>query len=413
MRDSYDVIVVGGRVAGAATASQLARAGLDVLVAERAAPGADTSSTHALLGPATEMLRRWGLARTLMAEGTPPVETSTFHYEGSDPIEFDLSSRPLMAPRRRVIDAALATRAGTDGADVVFGSRVTGLVRSDVGDVTGVVLQTGADARTVRARLVVGADGIGSFVARRVGAVRTHTSAESSASVYGYFDGPAADGYHWYFSKHAAAGLIPTNEGLTCVFASTSSRRFAHEIRRDLASGFTRLLGEAAPRLPDGWDAARRVGRYRSYPGAAGFLRRSWGGGWALVGDAGAFTDPMSAHGMTAALRDSVLCADAIVAALDDPTCAPEAWMDYEATRDRLTRPFIDAIDDVAAFRHDMKRVQTAHIAMSKATEHEVAELDTRGWGAWPVRTAIRSQHSVYSPTTGPDRSRPEAASCS
>ena len=70
MRDRYDVVVVGGRVAGAATASQLARAGLDVLVAERNAPGSDTASTHALLGPASELLGRWGLRHRLVAAGT-------------------------------------------------------------------------------------------------------------------------------------------------------------------------------------------------------------------------------------------------------------------------------------------------------------------------------------------------------
>ena len=86
-RPSYDVIVVGGRVAGASTAMLLARAGARVLLLERGRYGTDTLSTHGLMRAGVLQLSRWGLLDRLAAAGTPPVRSTTFRIAGDDRCE--------------------------------------------------------------------------------------------------------------------------------------------------------------------------------------------------------------------------------------------------------------------------------------------------------------------------------------
>ena len=69
--NDYDVVIVGGRVAGASTALLLARAGLRVAVLERSRVGSDTVSTHALMRAGVLQLARWGVLPDLVAAGTP------------------------------------------------------------------------------------------------------------------------------------------------------------------------------------------------------------------------------------------------------------------------------------------------------------------------------------------------------
>ena len=80
MNTTWDVIIVGARVAGASTALLLARAGLRVLCVDRARFGSDTLSTHALMRGGTVQLHRWGLLADIVAAGTPPVRRTVFHY---------------------------------------------------------------------------------------------------------------------------------------------------------------------------------------------------------------------------------------------------------------------------------------------------------------------------------------------
>jgi 2-polyprenyl-6-methoxyphenol hydroxylase-like FAD-dependent oxidoreductase len=79
-RTGWDVVIVGARVAGASTALLLARAGVRVLVVDRARRGSDTLSTHALMRGGVLQLRRWGLLDRVIATGTPPIRRVTFHY---------------------------------------------------------------------------------------------------------------------------------------------------------------------------------------------------------------------------------------------------------------------------------------------------------------------------------------------
>ena len=115
---TYDVIVVGGRVAGASTAMLLARAGARVLLLDRARHGTDTLSTHALMRGAVLQLHRWGVLPAIVAAGTPPVRSTTFTYRSGDltvPIEPRLGVDALYAvldPRIRPPRKSSAPRLG-------------------------------------------------------------------------------------------------------------------------------------------------------------------------------------------------------------------------------------------------------------------------------------------------------------
>jgi flavin-dependent dehydrogenase len=191
----YDVIIVGGRVAGAGTALLLARAGYRVLVVDRCRRGSDTLSTHALMRPAVLQLQRWGLLDAV-ADVTPAQERVVFHY-GDDRVTLEVS-RPLYAPRRTVLDPIIAAAAERAGATLWYGVDVRGLRRDGTGRVIGVRLRDG-DGRIVdlRAPVTVGADGRRSLVARDAGATVTRAGSGVGASVYGYWTGIDAAGFEW------------------------------------------------------------------------------------------------------------------------------------------------------------------------------------------------------------------------
>src|SRR5262249_41701144 len=106
----YDAVIVGARVAGAATAMLLARAGMRVLTIERSAHGSGPLSTHALMRAGVLQLHRWGVLDRIVTAGTPPIRRTTFHY-GAEAISVAIQERDgvdaLYAPRRTVLDATL------------------------------------------------------------------------------------------------------------------------------------------------------------------------------------------------------------------------------------------------------------------------------------------------------------------
>ena len=151
----WDAVVVGARVAGASTAMLLARAGLRVLLLDRARRGSDTLSTHALMRGGVLQLRRWGVLDRVLASGAPPVRRVTFHY-GAECLPISLKAYAgvdaLYAPRRTILDPLLVDSAEEAGAQVRFGHTAVDLVVDSAGRVVGVVVRdpTGA-VRTERA----------------------------------------------------------------------------------------------------------------------------------------------------------------------------------------------------------------------------------------------------------------------
>jgi flavin-dependent dehydrogenase len=270
----HDVVVVGARAAGAATAMLLARAGLDVLVVDRSRAGADTLSTHALMRGGVLQLHRWGLLDDVVAAATPPVRRVTFTY-ADDVVPIRIKPAygvdALYAPRRTILDPLLAGWASAAGAEVRYGTRVTGVTRDATGRVDGVA---GVDrlGRPVRctARWVIGADGASSLVAREVGAPDERRGTGATAVVYGYWSGLGVDEYEWVFRRDACAGAIPTNAGETCVFAAATPARIGRgglNVLRD-------VVAAASPQLAARLDGAVAPDGVRNFGGRPGLMRR-------------------------------------------------------------------------------------------------------------------------------------------
>lgn len=368
----YDVVVVGARCAGAATAMLLARAGHHVLLIDRGRYGTDTLSTHALMRGAVVQLHRWDVLPGVIAAGTTPVRKATFVY-GEDSLSLPIVSRDgidaLYAPRRHVLDRLLVDAAAGAGADVVYGVRLTSLVRSDSGRVNGVVLEDDAGQKyPVMSGVVVGADGLRSTVARLVDAPIYRAGTHATATLYGHWSGLDVDGYGWYFVPGLGAGAIPTNGDQVCVFVSMPGPQFTRLFAHQPYDGFSELLVQVAPALAD---QVARAGRTRllGFPGHPGFFRRSYGPGWALVGDAGYFKDPLTAHGITDALRDAELLASAIGAGTD------AALADYEQQRDEASLELFETTDAIASFSWTLADLRLLHEALARSMAREVKQL--------------------------------------
>jgi 2-polyprenyl-6-methoxyphenol hydroxylase-like FAD-dependent oxidoreductase len=377
--EHYDVVVVGGRVAGASTALLLARAGVRVVVLERTTAGSDTLSTHALMRAGVLQLSRWGLLPAVLTAGTPAVRRTLFHHEDGD---VSVSIRPsagvdaLYAPRRHVVDAIIASAAAEAGAELRHGTVVTELVKDADGRVLGV---RGRDASggafEVRGRLTVGADGIGSVVARSVQAPVERQGRSAGALLYRYVGGLPAEGYEWAYGARAAAGLVPTNGGQACVFVEASPPRVRRMRRQHGPGAFEHLLREVSLEMHERIGAGEAVGGVRAWGGVPGRLRRSWGPGWALVGDAGYFKDPITTHGMTDALRDAELLVRALVPVLTtggDHVEELEALRRYQRQRDALSHELFGVTDEVARFDWDSARIRSLLRRVSSAMSDEV-----------------------------------------
>ena len=372
----YDVIIAGARCAGAATALLLARSGAKVLLVDRQDYGSDTISTLALMRGAVIQLKRWGLASNVIAAGTPAVRSTTFHYEdGAIRVEIkpEHGVDCLFAPRRTVLDPLLVDAARAAGADVRHGVSLSELqFAASGGRVIGASLKDASGAcATVRSAIVIGADGRQSTVAQLVNANIYAKGSHASGVVFGYFQGLDQDGLHWYFARHAAAGVIPTNGG-HCVFAAVPAEQFHTTFRGDVMRGFLRVLEMNSPRLRAVIERARLIGRLRAFGGATSHLRQCNGAGWALVGDAGYFKDPLTAHGMTDALRDAELLSRAVSIG---STQALEA---YQRERDALSLSFLRVTDTIASFSWSVAEVKRLHMELSavmKTEAHHIASL--------------------------------------
>ena len=409
----YDAIIVGARCAGAATALLLARAGLRVLAIDRSAPGTDTLSTHALMRAGVMQLHRWGLGDELEGLQAPPITTSTFYY-GAEAVEVTLKPKhgvsALYAPRRRDLDALLVRAARAAGAHVRHRMSLVGLLRAPDGRVLGAKLRADdGTSHEVRSSLVVGADGIASKVARLLQAPLVRTTHHAGCTIYGHFEGLGLDGYHWHFAEGAAAGAIPTNgsnssnAGAACVFVGLTPADFYGHASRNLDEGFEQALARAAPGLWRRVRQAKRVEALRAFGGHGGFIRKSAGPGWALVGDASYFKDPCTAHGISDALRDAEILARAVLR-------NPVDLRSYQIERDRLCQPLLQISDAIASFEWSYAELKELHRALSREMNRETEHMAAWDQPQSPPATVRERPLAKGFRRAGPDSPRSRSA---
>jgi 2-polyprenyl-6-methoxyphenol hydroxylase-like FAD-dependent oxidoreductase len=376
----HDVVVVGARAAGAATALLLGRLGHDAVLVDRAVFPADTPSTHQLARPGVVQLHRWGLLPAVLASGAPPIRQVTFTADGEsvtlavkDKAGVDL----LLAPRRYILDTLVVEAAIKAGVDVRTGFSVTGVRRDDTGRAVGVCGRDRAGGQAeIEARFVVGADGLGSCVARAVGAAVVENRGDLGSMQYAYFTGLAWSGIELFIAERALAGVFPTHGGQACIWVGTPAAD-ARAARRGSASrteAFTRQLDLAAPDLAARLRTGRRTSPVSGMLRAPNLLRRPFGPGWALVGDAGYHRDPVTGHGLSDAYRDAELLALALHRALCDEAEEYEALSAYHRQRDRALREVFELTCALAGYPPVPEFVALQR-QLSRALDAEAAQL--------------------------------------
>ena len=348
----YDAIVVGARCGGSPTAMLLARHGLKVLLVDKATFPSDVISTHIVWPHGAEVLGRWGLLAKLADTGVPPIcrrmtfDVGPFALHGTIPDAND--GMGGFCPRRRVLDSLLVQAAAESGVEVREGFTVDDLLAH--ADVVEGIRGHGQGAQPVeeRARIVIGADGVHSFVARAVRALEYDRQPTAACGYYSYFSGIEQDDLELYVRDHHAFGGAPTNDGLHLVMVNWPANDFA-TVRADVDACVWRALASApdfAARVRDG----RRQETWYGTAGVPGYLRKPYGPGWALVGDASYNRDPITAQGISDAFIDAeVLVEEAVVPWLSDRGAFAELFAAHEAARNQRVRSMYEFTTQLAA----------------------------------------------------------------
>jgi flavin-dependent dehydrogenase len=311
----YDVIVVGARCAGSSLAMLLARSGARVLLTDRATFPSDTFNGHYIHPAGVRSLQSWGLLDRVLTPGGPrPVHTVRMDYESiafTGRFGWPDGQRALaLAPRRHRLDALLVDAAAEAGAEVRQAFAVEDLVW-DGQRVVGIRgRQRGGAGVEERADVVVGADGLHSLVASKVGAQAYEVEPAHTCVYYSHWADLPPAGLEIWLRPGRYALSFPTDAGLTCVAIGWKRDEFAR-VRANVEAEFLSEV-ERLPELAARMAAGRRVEPLRGTADLPTYLRVPYGPGWALVGDAGCRVDPITGEGITDAFRDAEFLAQAI-----------------------------------------------------------------------------------------------------
>ncbi len=367
MSTQYDAIVIGARCGGAPTAMLLARAGHRVLLVDKATFPSDTMSTHLLHPPGVAALRRWGVLERLEATGCPPVHVYDFDL---GPLSVSGSPRPVngearaFVPRRTVLDALLVDAAVAAGAELREAFPVDEVRFAD-GRVSGIGTRATGGARvTERARVVVGADGMHSLVAKAVRPRRYHEVARVTPLYYAYWSGLPVHEFKTYERAEHGRGwaTTPTHDGLTCVVQGWPQAEFDAN-RKDIEGAFMRSF-DLVPEFAERIHAATRETRFVGSGNLPGFFRRPYGPGWALVGDSGHHKHPITGFGMHDAFLDAELLASALDHWFAGRRPYEEALAGYQRRRDERALPFYELTCDFAKLEPPPPELQELIAAM-------------------------------------------------
>ncbi len=348
----YDVIVVGARCAGSPTAMLLARRGYRVLLVDRGSFPSDIVRGHFIQPPGVAALRSWGLLEQIVASDCPPIHAMVSDF-GDFPLTVPIRTADGVdggyAPRRYVLDAILVEAAVAAGAELREHFTVRELVWDD-GRVIGVRGRAHGGALVEeRARIVIGADGVHSIVAREVQAPVYHARPVLTFSYWSYFsDIPLADA-GFYLRPQACMFICgPTNAGLAAIVLQAPAAGF-HAFRSAIERNFFRAIDQI-PTLAEHVRAGQRRERWFGTADMPNFFRRPYGPGWALVGDAGYTKDPITAQGISDAFRDAEFLAEALDDVFTGRSAAETALADYECRRNAATTSAYEETCRAASF---------------------------------------------------------------
>jgi 2-polyprenyl-6-methoxyphenol hydroxylase-like FAD-dependent oxidoreductase len=343
----HDAIVVGARCAGSPIAMLLAREGYDVLVVDRATFPSDTMSTHYLVPEGTAMLQGWGLYDRVLAAGTPII-TSMRMQMGETVMPIPADAPTALCPRRTVLDKFLVDAAVEAGAEVREAFSVRELVFD--GDCVTGIRGHGRDGVEVTetAKIVIGADGKNSVVAKAVNATEYQAVPGTTCGYYSYWSGVPYDGAEVTVRDGHAVFLFPTNDGQVCIGMERPASEFG-EWKKDIEGYLLAQIAIVSPSLAKRLKGAKREESFQGMTSIPSFYRKPFGPGWALVGDAGFHKDPVLGQGITDAFRDANLLSSALIEAWSGRQDLDAALAGYEAQRNALTAMMYQITNLIAA----------------------------------------------------------------
>jgi flavin-dependent dehydrogenase len=319
MDSTYDVVIVGARVAGASLALLLGQQGHRVLLIDRDTFPSDTLSTHFVGGFGVNALQRLSVLEDVEAAGFRRIIRSRTWIEDC---LFEGPAGPkgayALAPRRDALDSILI-RHETERGGVEFRERshAAGLIEND-GRVIGVVTRAAdGEQQEVRARVVVGADGKYSKVADWVKAERYDAVPALRPAYYGYYHGviPLTEPAVEIFFAHNQIGLIfPMRPDEDCLALEIQPEEF-ETFRANPQATFEERF-RALPGMAARMENTSLEGKLQGVRGIENYLRKPYGPGWALTGDAGFLKDPSTGSGIGDALAQSIMLAEALNTAL-------------------------------------------------------------------------------------------------
>ncbi|HVP05642.1 MAG TPA: NAD(P)/FAD-dependent oxidoreductase [Dehalococcoidia bacterium] len=347
----YDAIVVGARVAGSPTAMLLARRGYRVLLLDRDSFPSDIMSTHYIHLPGQARLHQWGLLDKVVASGAPMITARSLHFDGVTISPPDIPmpagmSQDTICPRRYVLDKVLVDAAVEAGAELREGVSVRELIWED-GRVAGVRGHHGNELIEERARIVIGADGLHSMVAREVKPEEYDVHPSLTYGYYTYWTGVQDTGMHIYFFSEGNGILVfPTNDGKHCIGVGGVHEEFK-DFRADIEGNYMRAL-EKVPALLEQVKAGERE-RFLGTADMPNYFRKPYGPGWALTGDAGYHRDFITGLGINDAFLQAELLAAALHEAWSGKRSEEEALADFQKKRDDYVKPTYDVTIKIAA----------------------------------------------------------------
>ncbi len=372
----------------------LARKGHRVLLVDRDRfPSNMTQSTHLIHPLGVAHLRAWGVLPAIEARSAPftdwRVDLHGVLLTGAPPaVDGHGASH---GPRRAILDGALAEAAASAGAEFRDRTRVVDLIERD-GRIAGVTAKDRRGRRfDERARIVIGADGPASVVARRARARESHREPIVQSNIWSYWSGIALDHVRLYIRERAGAFAFPSSDGTVLVAANLMHDEFVRA-RRDRERAYYARLEEVAPDLRAMLPGADRVDEFHAGC-TRGFVRRAFGPGWALVGDAGMKKDPVTAQGISTAFRCAEMLGEAVDDGLSGRRPLDDALAGYEAARDRWLLPFYRFTAALARFAKPTE----AQAAVYRAVQADPAAT-ARLFGAVALTD---SPDALFAPTAG------------
>jgi len=355
----YDVIVIGARVAGSVLATLLGEAGYRVLVLDRAKFPSDSLSTHFFRWPAFQAFQRMG-AFEVVQEAAPHLEMMLNDIDGQvidEPVNGQDGLDYFMCLRRITLDWILVQRMEqVPTIELIQGARMQTLLRDDE-RVIGATWQDAHGSHSARAKVVVGADGFYSQVAKLVESeVETFVPVQR-AMYFTYFKNlmpreiPTAE--HYFRGDHLTY-VFPTDDNLTLIAVTVPISEF-NDFRRDPQGSFYSSL-ENISSLGPRMEASEQVAPIKGAGNIPSYQRVPYGPGWALVGDAAQVMDPWSGQGIDHASTHAVMLAEALDEWLTGQATWQAALQNYHQKRNEWSRKTFDRTSKFAGDLRPMTR---------------------------------------------------------